>query len=77
MCSSTWMGWLRKIVYASSSKQLKSWMEEFGASISPVKTIPIENVINNAQVVSATEEFSEILKEYQKISFLRKQKKKV
>ena len=52
-------------------------MEEFGASISPVKTIPIENVINNAQVVSATEEFSEILKEYQKISFLRKQKKKV
>lgn len=51
MCSAAhgWVG-LGRIVYASSSEQLAQWMEEFGAEPSPVRNLPIQEVLRNPQV---------------------------
>ncbi len=77
MCSAAhgWVG-LGRIVYAASSKQLSMWLEEFGASMPRVKTLAIEEVINDTLVEGPVEEFSKILKEYHYINYMRKQQNK-
>ncbi|CAM4082133.1 nucleoside deaminase [Deinococcus marmoris] len=51
MCSAAhgWVG-LGRIVYASSSRQLTEWMEEFGAEPGPVKPLSIQDVLRDADV---------------------------
>ncbi len=51
MCAAAhgWVG-LGRIVYASSSEQLADWMSEMGVDPSPVRNLPIEDVIRDAVV---------------------------
>lgn len=51
MCSAAhgWAG-LGRIVYASSSKQLRSWLSELGVPPGPVNPLPINDVIRDAVV---------------------------
>lgn len=60
MCAAAhgWVG-LGRIVYASSSEQLVEWMKDLGASPSPVKTLPIEEVIRDAKVEGPVPELAE------------------
>ena len=73
MCSAAhaWVG-LGRIVYASSSKQLVSWMEEIGRIPGPVFNLPIEEVIREAQVEGPALEFAEELRQMQ-IAYQQKQ----
>ena len=73
MCSAAhaWVG-LGRIVYASSSKQLFSWMEEMGRLPGPVFNLPIEEVIREAQVEGPALEFAEELRQMQR-SYHQKQ----
>lgn len=76
MCAAAhgWVG-LGKIVYAASSKQLSEWLEEFCAPKGPVNTIPIQEVINNVEVVGPVKEFSKIIKSYHLENYLRSKNK--
>ncbi len=60
MCAAAhgWVG-LGRIVYASSSEQLVKWMKDLGASPSPVKNLPIEEVIRDAKVEGPVAELAE------------------
>ena len=51
MCSAAhgWAG-LGRIVYISSSKQLGSWLDEFGASASPVRALSIREIVPHLTV---------------------------
>lgn len=73
MCAAAhgWVG-LGKVVYAASSKQLSEWLKEFGAKKPRVKTLPIQDVINDTVVVGPVIEFESILKTYHKQNYLRK-----
>lgn len=64
MCAAAhgWVG-LGKIVYASSSEQLAAWLTEFGVAPSPVKNLPIQAVIRDAEVAGPVESLSNIVKE--------------
>lgn len=46
MCSAAhgWVG-LGRIVYATSAKQLRAWLDELGVPPSPVKPLPIREVV--------------------------------
>lgn len=72
MCAAAhgWVG-LGKIVYAASSKQLKEWLKEFGASPSRVNPLPIEDVIKDTLVIGPVEEFSKTIKSYHKENYLK------
>lgn len=76
MCAAAhgWAG-LGKIVYAASSKQLTEWLDEIGADLPRVKTLPINEVITNTVVLGPVEEFAETLKSYHQESYLKKQEK--
>lgn len=50
---------LGKIVYASSSKQLGEWMKELGAEPLGIRTLPIEDIIVDAQVEGPVPELAE------------------
>ncbi len=45
MCSAAhaWAG-LARIVYASSSEQLGTWLEEFGAPAPPIRSLPVQEI---------------------------------
>lgn|SRR5690625_3761168 len=60
MCAAAhgWVG-LGRIVYASSSKQLAEWMNDIGAPPSPVKNLPIQDVIRDAIVEGPVPELAE------------------
>ncbi len=64
MCAAAhgWVG-LGRIVYASSSAQLAQWLEEFGVPPSPVRNLPIQEIIRNAQVDGPVPELAEQIKE--------------
>src|SRR5690554_6950060 len=72
MCAAAhgWVG-LGKIVYAASSKQLTKWLNEFGASTSRVKPLPIEDVIKDTLVIGPVERFSETIKSYHQENYLK------
>lgn len=64
MCSAAhaWVG-LGRIVYASSSAQLVEWTTEMGIAPSPVKNLPIQAVIRDADVVGPIEELAAKVKQ--------------
>ena len=64
MCAAAhgWVG-LGRIVYASSSEQLVSWMQELGAPPSPVRNLPIQEVIRDARVDGPVPELAEEVRE--------------
>lgn len=51
MCAAAhgWAG-LGRIVYASSSEQLSTWLAEFGAPQSPVRPLPIQAIVRDIAV---------------------------
>lgn len=67
MCSSAHaLAGLGRIVYASSSAQLKEWQQELGLTESGVlKGLSIEEVINNPEVDGPDEELSQQVKQLQ------------
>ncbi|EPS34003.1 hypothetical protein PDE_08965 [Penicillium oxalicum 114-2] len=50
---------LGRIVFASSSKQLRQWKEELGAPTGEVAALPIEMVVKKAEVEGPVEELGE------------------
>lgn len=57
MCSAAhgWVG-LGRIVYIASSAQLTEWLEEWGVPPSPVRPIPIQEVVPGIEVVGPVPE---------------------
>lgn len=60
MCAAAhgWVG-LGRIVYASSSKQLKQWLDEMGVSPSRVRNLAIQDVIRDTEVDGPVPELAE------------------
>lgn len=60
MCSAAhgWVG-LGRIVYASSSEQLASWLNDMGASTSAVRMHPIREIVPDAVVDGPVPELAE------------------
>ena len=60
MCAAAhgWVG-LGRIVYASSSAQLVSWLEAMGVAPPPVRPLPIQEVVPNANVEGPVPELAE------------------
>lgn len=60
MCAAAhgWVG-LGRIVYASSSEQLVEWTRDMGISPTPVKNLPIKEVIRDAKVDGPVLELAE------------------
>ncbi len=54
---------LGRIVYASSSKQLVTWLEEMGVPKSRVRSLPIQEVIRDTVVEGPAPEFSREIRE--------------
>jgi tRNA(Arg) A34 adenosine deaminase TadA len=64
MCAAAhaWAG-LGRIVYASSSAQLSSWLSELGAPAPPVRTLPIREVAPGVPVEGPAPEFADEVRE--------------
>lgn len=66
MCAAAhgWAG-LGRIVYASSSKQLTEWLEEFGidTSQSRVRSFPVQEIIRHTEVDGPVPELADQVKE--------------
>ena len=64
MCSAAhgWVG-LGRIVYASSSVQLVEWQKELGIDPSPVKPLPIQEVIHQTEVDGPDAELAEVIRQ--------------
>ncbi|HET8849300.1 MAG TPA: nucleoside deaminase [Marinobacter sp.] len=63
MCAAAhgWVG-LGRIVYASSSQQLVSWLKQLNVPLSPVATLSIREVVPTAQAEGPFAEFAEPLR---------------
>ncbi|WP_114416549.1 nucleoside deaminase [Marinospirillum perlucidum] len=59
MCAAAhgWVG-LGRIVYISSSEQLGQWLSQLGVAAPPVKTLPIQAVVPDAQVEGPVEDLA-------------------
>src|SRR5690625_3554788 len=66
MCSAAhgWVG-LGRIVYASSSAQLGSWLKEWGVPPAPVRTLPIGEVVPDVTVDGPVDSLAEEVRELQ------------
>lgn len=75
MCSAAhgWVG-LGRIVYASSSRQLTEWMEEFGAEPGPVKPLSIQDVLRDADVEGPEPSLSGRIRELHEQNIRRRSK---
>lgn len=64
MCAAAhaWVG-LGRIVYASSSTQLTTWLQDLGVSASPVATLPIHEVAPTVVVEGPVEELADQVRE--------------
>ncbi|MDW7745055.1 nucleoside deaminase [Halomonas sp.] len=64
MCAAAhgWVG-LGRIVYASSSEQLVSWLQELGVTPPPVRPLPIREVVPDAVVEGPVPEFAERIRD--------------
>lgn|SRR5690625_3018990 len=71
MCASAHgLAGLGRIVYASSSAQLKEWQKEMGITErGTLKGLSIQEVINNADVDGPDEELSEEVKQLQEVYY--------
>ena len=63
MCAAAhgWVG-LGRIVYASSSEQLVGWLEAFGAPPSPVRALPIRDVVPDAVISGPSPELADAVR---------------
>ncbi|MBL7496541.1 nucleoside deaminase [Frankia sp. CNm7] len=70
MCAAShgWVG-LGRIVYAASSGQLVSWLEEWGVPPAPVAALPISRVVPGAVVEGPVESFTEIVRSLHRARF--------
>lgn len=75
MCSAAhaWVG-LGDIHYASSSKQLVSWYNEFEQKLSNVKPLSILEVVKDIKVYGPYKEFSDRIKKLHEISISNNKK---
>jgi len=66
MCSAAhgWAG-VGRIVYASSSAQLRGWLSALGVAPSPVRALPIGEVIADAVIDGPDDELAEQVRELQ------------
>ncbi|HUH29213.1 nucleoside deaminase [Gelidibacter sp.] len=64
MCSAAhgWVG-LGRIVYVSSTEQLSSWLKEIGVAASPVKSLPINQVVPEIEVYGPVPGLAEEIRE--------------
>lgn len=60
MCAAAhgWVG-LGRIVYASSSRQLVTWLAELGVSPGPVRPLPIQEIVPDVVVEGPVPELAE------------------
>jgi tRNA(Arg) A34 adenosine deaminase TadA len=60
MCAAAhgWVG-LGRIVYAAASRQLAAWVAELGAPASPVRTLPIQELVPDLPVQGPVPELAE------------------
>lgn len=60
MCAAAhaWVG-LGRIVYASSSEQLRDWRRQWGAAPSPVAPLPIQTIAPQLEVIGPVPEFTQ------------------
>src|SRR5690625_2801359 len=67
MCAAAhaWVG-LGRVVYASSSAQLQSWLEEWGVPPGPVRPLPINEVAPGVPVEGPVEELASEMRELQR-----------
>lgn len=66
-----WVG-LGRIVYATSSSQLAGWMAEWGIRQSPVRSIPVEDVIRGIEVDGPAPELVDDIRGLQRRYFASK-----
>ena len=64
MCAAAngWVG-IGRIVYASSSRQLTAWRQEFGAPAPPVQPLPIQEVVPGVVVEGPVAELADQVRE--------------
>ena len=64
MCAAAhgWVG-LGRIVYASSSAQLVTWLADLGLPASPVRAIPIQQILATADVEGPVPELAEEIRQ--------------
>lgn len=67
MCAAAhaWVG-LGRVVYATSSEQLRSWFEEWGVPAGPVKPLPINEVAPGVPVSGPAPELADEVRELQR-----------
>ncbi len=67
MCAAAhgWVG-LGRIVYASSSEQLASWLGELGVPAPPVATLPIRTILPGAVVDGPAPELADEVRTLQR-----------
>ncbi|CAM3485367.1 nucleoside deaminase [Nocardioides dubius] len=70
MCSAAhaWVG-LGRIVFASSSAQLSSWLGEWGVPGAPVAALPITTVAPGIEVAGPVDDLAEAVRELQRRRF--------
>ncbi|OEU96193.1 nucleoside deaminase [Streptomyces oceani] len=64
MCAAAhaWVG-LGRIVYASSSAQLTTWLEELGVAAAPVRPLPIQDVAPGVRVEGPYQDLAQQVRE--------------
>lgn len=64
MCAAAhaWVG-LGRIVYASSSEQLTAWLDELGVPPSPVRPLPIREIVPGLEVEGPVPDLAEQVRE--------------
>jgi tRNA(Arg) A34 adenosine deaminase TadA len=67
MCAAAhaWVG-LGRVVYASSSAQLRAWLDEWGVMPGPVRPLPIDEVAPGVPVEGPVEELAAEVRELQR-----------
>ena len=68
MCAAAhaWVG-LGRVVYASSSAQLRGWLEEWGVPPGPVRPLPINEVAPGVPVSGPVDELAAEVRELQRL----------
>lgn len=61
--------WLGRIVYASSSQQLTTWLKEWGITPGHVRSLPIQDVITGVQVDGPAPELADEIRSLQQAYF--------
>ena len=72
MCAAAhgWVG-LGRIVYATSSRQLRGWLEEWGIPASPVRPLPIQEIVPGVKVEGPVPELADEVRDLQRRSLAR------